>query len=54
MKLTALFLFIVLVIAINAIIESVMNIFNNDELSEALKQQHMTYVWTDLTYGALR
>ena len=54
MKLTVLFLFIVLVIAINAVIDSVMNIFNNDGLSEALKQQHMTYVWTDLTYGALR
>lgn len=54
MKLTALFLFFVLVIAINAVIESVMNIFNNDGLSEALKLQHMTYVWTDLTYGALR
>ena len=54
MKLTVLFLFLAVMIATNAIFESIKKMLSDVEMTDALNRQHMTYVWADLTYGALR
>ena len=54
MKLTVLFLFLVIIVATNAIIESVKKMFNDEELTDALKKHYMNFVWANITYGAIR
>lgn len=54
MKFTMIFLFVAMVIAVCAIVEKMKAFFENDELLDAYKNQHLSYVWTDISYGLIR
>jgi hypothetical protein len=54
MKFTMIFLFVAMVIAVCAIVEKMKAFFESDELLDAYKNQHLSYVWTDISYGSIR
>lgn len=54
MKLTVLFLFVAIIIAIQTALESVKKFLDNEEFAQAMTHQYINYVWPDMNYGAIR